>query len=72
MGAVRTQVYLTDELRERIDQMATSTGQTMAQVIRRALDAYLIDAPDPTPALTATFGVLPDATTPARDEWDRG
>jgi len=32
---------LADELRERIDRVATSTGQTMAEVIRLALDAYL-------------------------------
>lgn len=72
MAAVRTQVYLTDELRERIDRVAASTGQTMAEVIRRALDAYLVDEPDPAAALSATFGALPDATLASRDEWDRG
>lgn len=44
----------------------------MAQVIRRALDEYLDDVPDPDAALDATFGAAPDATTPSRDSWARG
>lgn len=44
----------------------------MAQVIRRALDEYLDDLPDPDAALDATFGAAPDAATPSRDSWARG
>jgi len=44
----------------------------MAQVIRRALDDYLDDQPDPDAALVATFGAAPDAATPSRDSWARG
>jgi hypothetical protein len=45
----------------------------MAEVVRRALDSYLADEfPDPRPALAQTFGAIPDATAPDRDEWDRG
>ena len=73
MSATRTQVYLTEEQRRRIDALAEAEGVTMAEIIRRALDAYLEDeTPDPELALAATFGVAPDATVPSRDEWDRG
>lgn len=73
MSATRTQVYLTNEQRQRIDTLAEAKGITMAEVIRRALDAYLeTQSPDPELALAATFGVAPDATVPSRDEWDRG
>lgn len=72
MSSTRTQVYLTDEQRERVDRVAASQGLTMAQVIRRALDDYLDDQPDPDAALVATFGAAPDAATPSRDSWARG
>jgi hypothetical protein len=73
MSATRTQVYLTEEQRQRIDVLAGAEGVTMAEIIRRALDSYLDDeTPDPEPALAATFGASPDANVPSRDEWDRG
>lgn len=65
-------MYLTAEQRERVDRIAASEGLTMAQVIRRALDDYLDDQPDPDAALNATFGAAPDATTPSRNSWARG
>ena len=70
--STRTQVYLTDEQRLRIDELAASEGVTMAEIIRRALDGYLKEQPDPGTALAATFGAAPDATVPGRHEWDRG
>jgi hypothetical protein len=73
MSAIRTQVYLTDEQRQRVDALAEAEGVTMAEVVRRALDAYLEDeSPNPQIALAATFGAAPDATVPSRDDWDRG
>lgn len=72
MSATRTQVYLTDEQRQRIDAITDAEGVTLAEVVRRALDAYLAAKPDPVVALRATFGAAPEATTPSRDEWDRG
>jgi Ribbon-helix-helix protein, copG family len=72
MAATRTQVYLTKEQRELIDQIAESEGLTMAEVVRRALEAYLVRAADPTGALQETFGAAPDLDVPSRDEWDRG
>lgn len=73
MSAIRTQVYLTDDQRTRIDAISKSEGVTMAEVIRRALDGYLDQVlPDPGVALAATFAAAPDAEVPSRDEWDRG
>lgn len=73
MSATRTQIYLTDEQRRRIDEMAKEMGITMAEVIRRAIDVYLAsEQPDATTALAATFGADPAAEAPSRDEWDRG
>lgn len=72
MPAIRTQVYLTDEQRRRIDAIAEMEGVTLAEVVRRALDAYFADVVvNPESALTATFGADPDARYPDRDEWDR-
>ncbi len=73
MSATRTQIYLTEEQRALIDTLADAEGLTMAEIVRRALDAYLAtEVPDPGPALTATFGAVPHAIAPNRDEWDRG
>ncbi|HUU61377.1 MAG TPA: CopG family transcriptional regulator [Acidimicrobiia bacterium] len=73
MSVTRTQVYLTEEQRRRIDALAEAEGVTMAEIVRRALDAYLDgESPDPRLALAATFGVDPGAAAPGRDEWDRG
>jgi predicted DNA-binding protein len=68
MSATRTQIYLTEEQRRLIDRAAKSRGVTMAEVVRSALDAYLVDDPDPSLALKATFGAAPDAATPSREE----
>lgn len=72
MSATRTQVYLTEEQRARIDRAAESQGVTMAEVIRRAIDEYVGDDQDPEAALAATFGAAPSADVPSRDSWQRG
>ena len=73
MSATRTQVYLTDEQRRRIDRIVEAEGVTLAEVIRRALDQYLDHSvQDPRTALVATFGADPELAVPSRDEWDRG
>ena len=71
MSATRTQVYLTDDQRARIDRVAAAAGVTMAELIRRALDEYLGEA-DPAAALHATFGADPTAEAPSRDARRRG
>ncbi len=72
MSATRTQVYLTEEQRRRIDEIAREEGVTLAEVVRRALDAYLDRDTNVEAALAATFGADPQAGAPGRDEWDRG
>lgn len=72
MPATRTQIYLTEQQRRRIDEVAKARGVTMAEVVRQALDAYLAEDLDPSAILGATFGAVPDASVPSRDEWDRG
>ena len=73
MSATRTQIYLTEEQRGRIDEIVQAEGVTLAEVIRRALDDYLgRTVTDPAPALASTFGSDPTIDVPSRDEWDRG
>jgi predicted DNA-binding protein len=66
----RTQIYLTDEQRARLDDAAARRRVTMAEVVRQAIDAYLAADDD----LDATFGTAAGlgATVPSRDEWTRG
>jgi len=73
MPATRTQIYLTEEQRVRIDAVVEAEGVTLAEVVRRAIDDYFARrSADPTAALAATFGADPGLTVPSRDEWDRG
>jgi hypothetical protein len=72
MSSTRTQIYLTEDQRARIDRAAEAEGVTMAELVRRALDEYLGDDTDPTSALAATFGADPTADVPSRDTWRRG
>lgn len=72
MAATRTQVYLTAEQRRRIDDLIGRNGQSLAWVVREALDQYLAELSlDLQQALDATFGALPDITVPPREEWNR-
>jgi predicted transcriptional regulator len=70
--STRTQIYLTDVQRRRIDELASAEGVTMAEIVRRALDGFLDEQADPQKALAATFGSAPDLEVPTREEWDRG
>ena len=72
MSSTRTQIYLTEAQRRRIDEIAQADGITMAEVIRRALDSYLALERDAAAALVATFGADPDAVAPDRTDWVRG
>ena len=56
MSATRTQVYFTDEQRRRSMRPLRREGVTLAEIVRRAVDTYLGDRPDPSSALDATFG----------------
>jgi predicted transcriptional regulator len=73
MSALRTQIYLSPEQRRRVDEVAALEDVSLAEVIRRALDAYLeTQDVDSAARLSATFGADPDVSYPDRDEWDRG
>lgn len=72
MAATRTQIYLTAEQRERLDRLRASRGQSLAELIREAVDSYLrARPPDADTALASTFGAVPDLSVPDRDEWSR-
>ncbi|MQA73844.1 MAG: ribbon-helix-helix protein, CopG family [Solirubrobacterales bacterium] len=43
MAAKRTQIYLDDDLRERIDRARTREGRSLAAIVREALDRYLTE-----------------------------
>jgi predicted DNA-binding protein len=71
MSSTRTQIYLTEEQRTRIDRVSEAEGIPMAEVVRRALDQYLGEDVDAAEALRSTFGAAPEAMSPSRDEWQR-
>jgi hypothetical protein len=72
MAALRTQIYLTEEQRSRLDALGRRDGKPLAALVREAVDEYLDHgAPDADAALDATFGALPQLEVPSRDEWDR-
>ena len=73
MASTRTQIYLTDDQRRRLDLRGRRTGAPLARMIREAVDAYLAaDRPDVDAALDESFGTLPDLELPSRDEWSCG
>jgi predicted DNA-binding protein len=70
MAATRTQIYLTEEQRERLDELAGRRAVSMATVVRDAIDAYLGEAQeDVGVALDETFGSIPTLEVPSRAEW---
>ena len=81
MAATRTQVYLTQSQRDRIEALRAHDGRSLAEVVRAALDEYLDthgrDAEAARDAerqrvLDETFGSMPDFPYPDRSDWDRG
>jgi len=68
--ASRTQIYLTDEQRARLDHVAREENRSLAELIREAVDLFLAEvAPDPDDVLTETFGSAPGLEVPSRREW---
>lgn len=73
MSAMRTQIYLTREQRDRLDELAMREEKSLAELVREAVDSYLGDpGPSLQEALDATYGAAPDLEVPSREEWDRG
>lgn len=74
----RTQIYLTTEEQQGLRQLAERSGRTQSDLIREAIDHYLLErSPDDRRALLARAGGLwagrsdlPDFRR-LRDEWDR-
>jgi predicted DNA-binding protein len=72
MASTRTQIYLTEEQRRLLDRRGKRTGQSLAHMVREALDAYLVDDErDLASALEDTFGSEPSFAVPDRTEWER-
>jgi hypothetical protein len=80
MAATRTQVYLTTEQRQQIEELRAHDGRTLAQVVRAALDEYLAthgrlaadrELAERQRVLDETFGCMPDLEVPPREQWDR-
>ena len=73
MASLRTQIYLTREQRERLDEVRRREGKPLAQVVREAIDAYLGSHSDEDVerAMHQTFGIDPSFSVPSRSEWDR-
>ncbi len=73
MGSTRTQIYLTDDQRDRIDVECKRTGASLAEIVRVALDEYLANRTnaDYQKILDETFGKYPKFEVPDRSEWDR-
>ncbi|MBX3031497.1 MAG: ribbon-helix-helix protein, CopG family [Chloroflexi bacterium] len=70
MSSTRTQIYLTDEQRRRLDERGRREGHSLAHMVREAVEVYLAGEPDLQAALDATFGAIPDLEVPSRDAWD--
>ena len=70
--ARRTQIYLDDGQRKRIDELRKRTGKSLAAIVREALEQYFVSqVPDSEAALEATFGAAPRVKVPSRSEWVR-
>ena len=73
MASLRTQIYLTQELRARLDEVCQLESKTLAEVVRQALDQFLASSkPNTRAALERAFGAAPKLQVPDRNEWDRG
>lgn len=73
MSATRTQVYLTEEQRRKLDALTKREGKTLAQVVREAVDAYTAQPPsDLESVLDEAFGSMPDLEVSDRTDWNRG
>ena len=71
--ATRTQIYLTEDQRRLIERRGRRTGESLAHMVREALDAYLVnDERELHAALDETYGADPDFEIPDRSEWERG
>ena len=66
MAATRTQIYLTAQQRQRLDERGSQNGLGLAEMIRQAVDDYLGEQGDIQAALDESYGSLPDLEVPPR------
>ena len=75
MASTRTQIYLTSDQRNRLDEVGSRENKSLAEMIREAVDRYLDEKSPPKVDLQAHldrfFGIAPDLEVPDRSEWDR-
>ena len=72
MPATRTQVYLTEMQRRRLDERCRLRGISLAEAVREAVDLYITGSGDACQeSLDDTFGAAPRIDAPSRDEWTR-
>lgn len=74
MPATRTQIYLSNEQRRRLDALRRREGRSLAELVREAVDLLLDQqaAEERQTALQRSFGAAPHLSAPDRSEWDRG
>ena len=73
MAARRTQIYLTAQQRQRLDEIRRRDGCSLEEVVREAIDQDLERSGERMEeALEATYGTMPELDVPSRDEWERG
>jgi predicted DNA-binding protein len=76
---VRTQIYLTDEQKRQLAQLAAASGKRQSEMIREAIDGYLAEREpkDWKEAFEAVRGMwaerddLDDFVRDLRAEWER-
>jgi predicted DNA-binding protein len=76
---VRTQIYLTDEQKRRLERLALASGRKQSAMIREAIDGYLVkqEPADWKAAFEAVRGMwadradLDDFVRDLRSEWER-
>ena len=74
MASSRTQIYLTEQQRQRVDELADERAVSMATVVRDAVDAYLWEVREEVSGtVVETFGSAPTLEVADRAELhDRG
>jgi predicted DNA-binding protein len=76
---VRTQIYLTDEQKRRLERLAATSGRKQSEMIREAIDGYLVrqerqdwaQAFEAVRGMWAERGDLDDFARRIRGEWEQ-
>lgn len=71
MSMARTQIYLTEAQRRRVQEIAASHQSTMAEVIREAIEFYLAQQDTKDAPLIALAGLGESGDSQSSEEHDR-